>query len=109
MYQIDKDGNISVVRGDSASFHIDLVDADGNEYNLVEGDTLTFTVKKSSFSNTPLIQKHVLGNIIDIHPQDTIELPYGGYVYDVQLVTAEGFVDTVVLPRKFRVLGEVTF
>lgn len=78
MYQIDKDGNISVVRGDSASFHIDLVDADGNEYNLVEGDTLTFTVKKSSFSKSPLIQKHVLGNIIDIHPQDTIELPYGG-------------------------------
>lgn len=109
VYHIDKDGTISVVRGDSASFCIDLVDANGDEYNLVQGDTLTFTVKKSAFSKTPLIQKNITGKIIDISPKDTIELPYGGYVYDVQLVTVEGFVDTVIPPRKFRVLGEVTF
>lgn len=109
VYQIDRDYNIAVVRGDSASFNINLFDANGEAYTLVEGDTLTFTVKKSAFSKAPLIQKNITGNVIDIFPEDTVNLPYGGYVYDVQLITVEGYVDTVVTPRRFRILGEVTF
>ena len=42
-------------------------------------------------------------------PEDTHELPYKIYKYDVQLTLADGFVDTIIPPTDFIVKEEVTW
>ncbi|KXB93796.1 hypothetical protein HMPREF3033_00223, partial [Veillonellaceae bacterium DNF00751] len=43
-----------------------------------------------------------------LQPGDTKALEYWQYVYDVQLIKADGFVTTVIPPSVFEVGEEVT-
>lgn len=100
---------ISMVRGDTGVFALNIKDADGNDYDYSD-DTVVFTVKTDTSSDTALFQKEVeYGEDVVIEPADTEDLPYGDYVYDVQVTTSDGVVDTVIQPNKFRLLEEVTF
>lgn len=101
--------DISIIRGDSAIFEITITDKDKNIYTPTSDDTVTFTVKENTRSNAIVFQKPVVNGKIVIDPKDTEDLRYGKYVYDVQLVTADGWVDTIITPHLFNVLGEVTF
>lgn len=76
-------------------------------YEMQEGDSIVFTVKKSEKDAEHLIQK--TGERIILDPVDTAELEYGRYRYDVQFTDANGFVDTVIEPSNFRVKKEVTW
>lgn len=111
MYKVNENGSIEMIRGDSAEFDIQVMteDIDGEpvEYVLQEGDILTFTVKKSTKSEETLIQK--TGPHILILPEDTQELSYKTYKYDVQLTMADGFVDTIIPPTDFIIKEEVTW
>lgn len=98
---------ISVTRGDTLRLHVDLVQDDGTEYELQDGDELTWTVRRSARSQTVLIQKH--GQDVVVEPSDTAPLDFGRYRYDVQLTTASGDVCTVVKPADFIVAEEVTW
>lgn len=98
---------IQLTRGDSAEFDIAVTDASGNPYELQDGDEIKFTVKRSVYDKNALIQK--TGSRIRINPEDTAELSYKKYVYDVQVTMADGTVDTIIPPSTFEVLGEVTF
>ena len=101
-------GDISIVRGDSALFELNIVDANKNIYTPKEDDTITLTVKKSTCSKEVLFQKQWEDGKFVINPEDTKDLRYGTYVYDVQLVTDSGWVDTIIPPHSFIVMGEVT-
>lgn len=101
--------DISITRGDSAIFDITITDKQKNIYTPGEGDEIIFTVKENTRSNAIVFQKLVENNQVIINPSDTEDLRYGKYVYDVQLKTADGWVDTVITPHIFNVLGEVTF
>lgn len=110
MYRVDDDGTIEMIRGDTAEFDITItteVDGQVIPYELQEGDILTFTVKKSTKVADVLIQK--FGDHITIEPEDTEELKYGGYKYDVQLTFANGKVDTIIPPNNFILNEEVTW
>ena len=100
---------ISITRGDTGIFTLTIKNGD-TDYDY-SNDTVKFTVKESTTAAEPLIQKTVVyGENIVIEPSDTASLKYGDfYVYDVQLTTAGGIVDTVIVPSKFIVLPEVTF
>ena len=99
---------ISITRGDTGIFTLTIKNGD-NDYDY-SNDTVKFTVKESTTAAEPLIQKTVVyGQNIVIEPSDTANLKYGDYVYDVQLTTSGGIVDTVIVPSKFVVLPEVTF
>lgn len=98
---------IYLTRGDSAEFNINIVGADGNSYELQEGDLVEFTIKEDVYSSEALIYK--TGTNIVIEPSDTSEMRYGTYVYDVQVTLSDGTVDTIIPPSEFRVLSEVTF
>ena len=102
-----KGPTITITRGDSASFHIDIVDASGTEYVLQDGDIVTFTVKKSTKTEDILIQK--TGQDVEIEHEDTADLRYGTYAYDVQLTYANGHIDTFIGPADFVLTEEVTF
>ena len=111
MLTVDKDNAIHLTRGDTArlllSSVVNLVT--GKEYILSADDTVTFTVKKTVYDTAPAVQITVPGGAaIHIKPEDTKEMAFGNYLYDVQLTTADGDVYTVIPPTKFEVLKEVT-
>ena len=92
-------GNVYLTRGDSAK--LDLV---VDNYKRLPGDRLIFTVKQSTSSSKVLIQKQF---------DDTKDLLYRNYVYDVQLTRNSYndtlWVETVITPHKFIVTEEVSY
>lgn len=109
MFTIDKETNqMTIVMKDTASFDIAF-----DNYYLVSGDKVTFTVAREKESEQPLIQKVLTefeGGLarIQLSSEET-DLPKGTYYYDIQVDTGDGRVDTVVGPAKFKVLEGVTY
>lgn len=111
MLTVDKDNAIHLTRGDTARLLLGSVVnlVTGKEYILSADDTVTFTVKKTVYDTTSAVQITVPGGAaIHIKPEDTKEMAFGKYLYDVQLTTADGDVYTVIPPTTFEVLKEVT-
>ena len=108
MFKIE--GNvIAITRGDTGIFTLNITDAQGNPYDYSHDEVL-FTVKRNIDTTEKIMQKTVeYGQVVIIQPVDTATLPYGTYVYDVQVTTAGGVVDTVITPSRFLVKAEVTF
>ena len=99
---------IRLTRGDTAYLTIPLTANEG-VYEMSSADTLTLSVKKNTRDYEYLLQKVVKGfNTFHIQPDDTAELSFGKYTYDVQLNVSNGDVFTVIPPSTFEVLAEVT-
>lgn len=109
MLYID-DKIIKLTRGDTARLTVPIINlANNGEYTMESGDILYFTVKKTAKDSDFLFQKSVTGsNSIHIRPEDTADLSFGKYKYDVQLTTATGDVYTVIEPSTFEVMEEIT-
>ena len=107
--------NLRMTRGDSETIHISCENADGTPHPFQSGDTVYFTVKKDVNTAEILLQKIITiftetgAAQVELAPQDTRGLSYGGYKYDVQLSCADGQVKTIVPPNDFRIGGEVTY
>lgn len=104
-----QNNNIVIIRGDSAAFSIGVFDTDGNAVALTDGDVLTFTLRRTPRSPTIVLQKTITDGTLTINPSDTQDMPFGSYVYDVELKRADGYVDTVIPPHEFLLLEEVTY
>lgn len=101
--------NIYMTRGDSAVFHLDILDPSSNPYDIPNGTSLLFTVKSDTETTAIMLQKSVIDGNITINPADTSALDYGDYVYDVQMVLPDGYTSTIISPSLFRLMQEVTF
>lgn len=101
--------DIKITRGDTAVIALALQNKDGSEYVPQEGDIILLTVKSSVYTKEILIQKKFTDQQIKINPDDTNNLSYGKYYYDVQLTTVSGDVFTVITPHKFEIQSEVTW
>lgn len=105
----DKDTKaMSIVAKDTADFVISI-----DNYLLDEGDRVYFTVNSELEKPEPLIQKEITTfdnykAVVHLTTQDT-DIPIGSYYYDVQVNTADGRVDTVIGPSKFKVMGGVKY
>lgn len=93
-----KDNIIKLTRGDSGTFEILITDSDGQPYELQEGDVVDFTVKNFVIGEQPLIQKQ--GTAVQLHWEDTKDLPFGNYLFDVQITFANGDRDTIIAPEQ---------
>ena len=106
--------DLAMIRGDSESITLSLKDGDA-VIPFVTGDTVYFTVKVSPIVDEIALQKIVTefnedGNcIIEIAPNDTKDLEFRNYVYDIQLNRFDGTVTTIVPCSKFAILQEVTY
>lgn len=112
MLYVQPDGTIKLTRGDTAWLTVDIDNAStGEPYELDEDDELVLTVKASTKDDSPiLIQKTINGSkVFHIEPDDTKDLKYAKYKYDIQLTTIAGDVYTIIEPSAFEVLAEVTF
>ena len=109
-----KGTNISMTRGDSEAIKVTVKDTLGNVVPLVTGDTIYFTVRDHMMSTTKIIEKIITEfddgqALITIDPQDTNDLRFAPYVYDIQLTRENGMVKTIVTPSQFLITGEVTY
>ena len=93
---------------DTGSFVISI-----KNYVLDDGDEVIFTINSGKEIATPLLQKIITTfqngkAVISLSSADTNIEP-GNYLYDVQLNTADGRVDTILGPAKFKFEGGITY
>jgi hypothetical protein len=100
---------ISINRGDTAFITVTVRDANQQEYTLQEGDQLWFAVKKKATdTDYAIAPKKLQGNVLTIDHSDTIQLDFGTYVYDIQLINSKGYISTIIQPSDFNILQSVT-
>lgn len=77
-------------------------------YTPVEGDSIRFAMKQSYSSSTVLVRKNIPTDTLTLHlePNDTKELAFGDYVYDIQITFANGDVDTFI-KGEFKLESEI--
>ena len=108
---------ISLTRGDSFFTTVTMYRTDGSIYTPVEGDTIRFALKRNVMNSaknefldkTPLILKDIPIDTLMLHltPEDTKELNFGTYAYDIELTYANGDVDTFIADAKFILTREL--
>ena len=110
MLNIDsKTNKITIINGDTGFIHL-VVD----NYKLVLGDVVRFTVKSNIYDNEEVIAKDYTdfledgSCIIEFESQDTRDLDAGTYYYDVQVSLSDGRVDTIIGPCKLVINKGVT-
>ena len=109
MLNLDKDtSKITIIRKDTGDLTITI-----ENYLLDEGDEVVFTVNTGYDLEHSLIQKRITefqdhSALVHLNVEDT-NLEPGEYLYDIQVNTADGRVDTVLGPAKFKIIGGITF
>ena len=110
MYTIKKT-TITLTRGDTLKAQISITDSEGNPYVLQEGDVVRFAMKKNYTDpdEEVLILKDIPSDtlILTLEPEDTKDLDFGSYVYDIQITMANGVVDTFITKASFIISEEV--
>ena len=96
--------NIYHTRGDTARLNVTIQYEDGEE---VTGYTAMFSVKKKLKDEEYLFQREVIDGVIVITHDMTKNLPFGDYVYDIEVHTAEGEVQTIG-PAEYHLTADVT-
>lgn len=110
MFNIDrrKFNKIMLTRGDSASICIEVVDLEGNKYEIKPSDTIKFSVVQPSTGEVVIEKIASPEHYIVLAPADTSNLEVGLYQYDVQLTTGNGNIYTIIVPSIFELTNEVT-
>lgn len=106
-YSIGKNNTIKLTRGDTFVCDIKMTKQDGYPYDPEEGDAIRFAMKSNVKDEEPLILKEIPIDTMQLmlNPEDTKELPFGTYWYDIELTKANGMVDTFIT-KSVLVLGE---
>lgn len=110
MVQI-KGSTIRMTRGDTLDAELDIRLADGSSYEMQEGDRIRFALKRRVTDKCVLIAKEIPAGTLRLRMESEetklLRPDWAPYVYDVQLTTADGTVDTLVERGKFIVTDEV--
>ena len=116
MVKVVKDNGIEMTRGDTLLLRVKL-EVDGAPYQPVDGDKIRFAMKTTDMDfgrtryrdNAPLIRKDIDPEtmLLRLDPEDTKGLPFGEYVYDVQLTRLDGFVRTFIARARLMLREEV--
>lgn len=92
---------VTHTHGDSLFLTFPLVNQDDTPYEIQTGDKLTFLLRKKP-GRSPIITKNIPTDTLMLYltSEETKALgsgpTNGHYVYDVELETAAGYVDTVI-------------
>lgn len=102
MFAIDeKNQNITLTRGDYASFKIELIDEETEQpYTPQQGDSLRFAMANDYGAKKTdcLIFKNIDPETLELEilPADTKKLQFGTYKYDVEFTDAFGHPSTII-------------
>lgn len=107
-YSVNKTA-ITLTRGDTLKLRVNIKNADGTPYVPDETDEIRFAMKKYYDDSQPLINRVIPNDtlILQLDPVDTKTLPFGKYVYDIQLTNAIGEIDTFITKASIRLTEEV--
>lgn len=102
-------GQITMTRGDSFRRQGVIRLSDGTLWEPQEGDVIQFGVKEEYEDKGCLIKKTYTTNpfVWNIDPDDTKELEFGKYYYDLQLVLANGYTETFAAEKVLKLAREV--
>lgn len=103
-----KNTDIRITRGDTATLGVELFDNEG-EYHLKNGDVLELTAKENVNDVNALI--HIIADenaVFHFTPDDTKNIEFGSYPYDIQLTLNNGDVYTVIPLSHIIICEEVT-
>lgn len=102
-----KEFDIEIIRGDTTPISFSLIDKEGNPLIPTNSDEIYFTMKKDYKEQNYILQKKYSSgdftidenkiNFVLSH-EDTAELNYGNYVYDIEIISGD-YVQTIVLGR----------
>lgn len=106
-----EDNSMSMPRGDSAAIIVRCHDEP-----FTDGDKIEFSIRRKVKTErvvhivvTEFEEDDDGAAYILIDPEDTQELEFGRYVYDIQLTKANGWVTTIVETSPFILKDEVTY
>lgn len=115
MYEVD-DNKITLTRGDTFYAMVEMT-RDDEPYTPVEGDVLRFYLKRAEMNRSgteykdpePLITVNIpiATCLLKLESEDTKDLKFGEYVYDIELTFANGDVDTFINNCEFELVPEV--
>ena len=106
MFQVVKN-NVKMVRGDTGEMELSLTLEDGTAIDPA-AYTAVLSLKKSIDDVATILKKTFIDGKISFSHEDTNNLPYGTYVYDVQVELLEdGSIHTIGY-HSFVVLADVT-
>lgn len=108
-FKVTGNNTIYLTRGDTFKATISIANPDGTLYEPIEGDTIRFALKKDINDTLCIIKKDIPIDtlLLEIEPDDTKNLEFGNYIYDIQLTKANGDVDTFITASKFKITKEV--
>lgn len=92
-----KTNKITLTRGDTFRVQFEIM-ANDEVYTPSAEDSVRFSMKKTYASNVVLIHKDIDTEtmVLTLSPEDTKELAFGNYVYDVEITFANGDVYTFI-------------
>ena len=104
-----RNNTIYLTRGDTFKAHLTITYPDGSVYTPIEGDRIRFALKEDIDDEECLILNEIPIDtmLLVIYPEQTKDLDFGTYVYDIQLTKANGDVDTFITASKFKITAEV--
>ena len=116
MFTIEEN-KIYLTRGDTAEIQVKLEKLDGTIYRTQQGDAVYFRMKRYPTNNTSeiLIEKTaaIVPDIeedditVSLVPADTINLDFGEYSYEIELVTEAEEHYTVIADTEFVIGKEI--
>lgn len=108
---------IRLTRGDSFAAEVGIYYADGSAYEPASTDAIRFALKhpemtpgnKDYRQAAPILIKQIPYDtlLLELAPEDTEDLDFGQYVYDIELTKADGTVDTFITASPFILTPEV--
>ncbi len=104
-----KGTTITLTRGDSFAADISIFQPNGQRYVPSEGDSVRFAMKKTIKDLKPLIIKDIPIETMKLvlEPEDTKDLDFGSYIYDIQLTKSTGEIDTFITKSSLTLTEEV--
>lgn len=90
--------NIKMTRGDTVKLLVHMLRKNNVSYIPAEGDRIRFRCKKHLSDRKYILVKYVPtdSQLLTIDPEDTENLGYGIYYFDISLIYANGDVDTFI-------------
>ena len=106
-----EDNCITITRGDTLETPVSIELPKGRDYIPAAGDQIRFALKSTYADDEPIIVKAIPNDtlILRLEASETKQLQARKkpYVYDIQLTTPDGWVDTFIDRGSFYVTEEV--
>lgn len=107
MFKQNTDGSFSIIRGDTGYLQYAVKDSSGNPIDKDSISSVLFTCR--SKINLPILfQIEGLNGVIKILPENTQNLKFGSYVFDIQTIFTNGDVHSSGV-RTLKIEEEVTY